>query len=92
MFDKAIMEAGEYLTLKEVARYSHGLCVLFNEFYEAVQVNSEPDPLLKAWLALVEGFATTLKDALESYGDPNLREDLTRWAAAALHPILAGRS
>jgi arginyl-tRNA synthetase len=69
MFDKAIMEAGEYLNPKEVARYSHGLCALFNEFYEAVQVNSEPDPLLKAArLALVEGFATTLKDALELTG------------------------
>ena len=48
MFDKAIMEAGEYLTPKEVARYAHRISALFNEFYEAVQVNSEPDPVLKA--------------------------------------------
>jgi arginyl-tRNA synthetase len=65
MFDKAIIEAREYLNPKEVARYSHRLCAAFNEFYEAVQVNSEPDQRLKAArLALVEGFATTLRDAL----------------------------
>ncbi len=65
MFDKAIIEAREYLNPKEVARYSHRLCAAFNEFYEAVQVNSEPDPRLKAArLALVDGFATTLRDAL----------------------------
>ena len=69
MFDKAIMEAGEYLTPKEVARYAHRISALFNEFYEAVQVNSEPDPVLKAArLALVDGFAITLKDALELTG------------------------
>jgi arginyl-tRNA synthetase len=69
MYDKAIMEAREYLNPKEVARYAHRLCALFNEFYEAVRVNSEPDERLKAArLALVDGFAATLRDALELTG------------------------
>ena len=69
MFDKAIIEGGEYLNPKEVARYSHSLCALFNEFYEAVQVNSEPDERIKtARLALVEAFSTTLMDALDLMG------------------------
>jgi arginyl-tRNA synthetase len=69
MYDKSIIEAREYLNPKEVARYAHRLCSLFNEFYESVQVNSEKDPELKAArLALVEGFATTLRDALDLCG------------------------
>ncbi len=75
MFDKAIMEAGEYLNPKEVARYAHGIAALFNEFYETVQVNSEPDPVLKAArLALVEGFAVTLRDALGLIGIETLEK------------------
>lgn len=65
MYDKSVAEAGEYLSPKEVARYAYRLCSLFNEFYETVQVNSEPDPRLKeARLALVDGFALTLRDSL----------------------------
>ena len=69
MYDKAVMEAREYLNPKEVARYAHRLCLLFNEFYETVQVNSEPDPALKgARLALIEAFVVTLRDALGLIG------------------------
>ncbi|MGA2665680.1 MAG: DALR anticodon-binding domain-containing protein, partial [Nitrososphaerales archaeon] len=69
MYDKAVMEAREYLNPKEVARYAHRLCLLFNEFYETVQVNSEPDPALKgARLALIEAFVATLRDALGLIG------------------------
>ena len=68
-YDKSIIEAGEYLNPKEVARYAHRLSSLFNEFYEAVQVNSEPDQSLKtARLSLVEGFANILRDALDLTG------------------------
>ena len=69
MYDKSIIEAGEYLTPKEVARYAHHLCLLFNEFYEAVQVNREEDWQLKsARLALVDGFAKVLRDSLALIG------------------------
>jgi len=69
MYDKSIIEAGEYLTPKEVARYAYRICSLFNEFYEAVQVNSEPDQRIKsARLALVAGFSVVLADSLELAG------------------------
>jgi len=69
MFDMAVIEAGEYLNPKEVARYCHRISALFNEFYESVPVNSEPDEALKAArLALVDGFAVTLKEALGLIG------------------------
>jgi arginyl-tRNA synthetase len=69
MYDKSIIEAGEYLTPKEVARYAYHICSLFNEFYEAVQVNSEPDQRVKAArLALVSGFSVILADSLELSG------------------------
>jgi len=69
MYDKSIMEAGEYLSPKEVARYAYHISSLFNEFYETVQVNSEADQRLKAArLALVEGFSVLLKDSLNLTG------------------------
>src|SRR5208283_3437812 len=75
MFDMAVMEAGEYLNPKEVARYCHRLSALFNEFYELVPVNSEPDVALKAArLALVDGFAVTLKEALGLIGIDTLEK------------------
>jgi arginyl-tRNA synthetase len=75
MFDKAIIEAGEYLTPKEVARYAYRLASLFNEFYEAVPVNAETDQGVKAArLALVEGFSVTLKDALQLIGIETLEK------------------
>ncbi|MDA4136228.1 MAG: arginine--tRNA ligase [Thaumarchaeota archaeon] len=75
MFDKAIIEGGEYLNPKEVARYAYSLCALFNEFYEAVQVNSEPDGRIKtARLALVDAFSTTLVNALDLMGIQTLEK------------------
>jgi arginyl-tRNA synthetase len=69
VFDKAVIEAGDYNSPKEVARYAYRLCSLFNEFYESVQVNSEQDPGLKAArLALVDGFSAVLKEALSLTG------------------------
>ena len=68
-YDKAVIEAGRYLSPKEVATYSHSLSATFNEFYEQVPVNSEPDSALKgARLALIQGFRAVLKDALGVLG------------------------
>ncbi|HEV2389152.1 MAG TPA: arginine--tRNA ligase, partial [Nitrososphaerales archaeon] len=64
-YDKAVMEAERYLSPKEVATYAHSLAATFSEFYEAVQVNSEPDASLReARLAMIEGYRVILKDAL----------------------------
>jgi arginyl-tRNA synthetase len=73
MFDKAILEAAEFLSPKEVARYSFRLCSLFNEFYESVPVNSEKDEHLKgAKLSLVYGFTIVLRKAMELIGIKSL--------------------
>lgn len=75
MYDKSIIEAGEYLTPKEVARYAHRLSLLFNEFYEAVPVNSEQDlELRSARLATVDGFSRVLKDSLSLIGIETLEK------------------
>lgn len=69
MYDKAVIEAGEYLSPKEVARYAHTLCLLFNEFYEQVPVNKEQDQELRgARLAVVSAFSVTLRDAMGLVG------------------------
>ena len=74
-YDKAVMEAGRYLSPKEVATYSLFLAGAFNEFYEAVPVNSEKDVLTReARLALVQGFRTVLRDALGVLGISVLEE------------------
>ncbi len=71
MLDKVLLEAGEFLSPKEVARYAHRLSSLFNEFYEAVPVNKEENVDLRAArLALVEAFRKVLKEALELIGIP----------------------
>jgi arginyl-tRNA synthetase len=68
-YDKAVLEAERYLSPKEVATYSHLLAATFNEFYEAVPVNSEADASLKeARLAMIQGFRVILKDALQVLG------------------------
>ncbi len=65
MLDISVMEAGEYLSPKEVARYAHKLSALFNEFYEAVPViKTENEHLRLARLALVDAFSRVLKQAL----------------------------
>jgi arginyl-tRNA synthetase len=74
-YDKSVMEAERYLSPKEVATYAHSLAATFSEFYEAVQVNSEPDPSLReARLAMIEAFRSILKDALELLGIQALEE------------------
>jgi arginyl-tRNA synthetase len=68
-YDKSVIEAERYLSPKEVATYAHSLAATFNEFYELVPVNSEPDPLLReARLAMINGFRVILKDALALLG------------------------
>jgi len=67
--DLAAAKAGEYLSPKEVARYAHDLAVCFNDFYEGVPVNSEPDPSLRdARLALVEAASKVLSEAMGLIG------------------------
>jgi arginyl-tRNA synthetase len=74
-YDKAVIEAGRYLSPKEVATYAHHLAATFNEFYELVPVNSEPDAALReARLAVVQGFRAVLKDALVVLGMQALDE------------------
>jgi arginyl-tRNA synthetase len=74
-YDKSVMEAERYLSPKEVATYAHSLAATFNEFYETVQVNSEPELALReARLAMIEGFRVVLKDALELLGIQALDE------------------
>ena len=71
MLDKAVAAAGEYLSPKEVANFAHGLALLFNEFYESVQVNREPDAAVRdARLALVEATSRVLAQSLELLGIP----------------------
>jgi arginyl-tRNA synthetase len=75
VYDKSVIEAERYLSPKEVATYAHSLAATFSEFYEAVQVNSEPDPGLRdARLAMVEAFRAILKDALGLLGIEALEE------------------
>jgi arginyl-tRNA synthetase len=74
-YDKSVLEAERYLSPKEVATYAHSLAATFSEFYEAVQVNSEPDPSVReARLAMIEGFRVILKDALGLLGIQALEE------------------
>jgi arginyl-tRNA synthetase len=75
VYDKSVIEAEHYLSPKEVATYAHSLAATFSEFYEAVQVNSEPDPGLRdARLAMIQAFREILKDALTLLGIGALEE------------------
>ena len=74
-YDKSILEAERYLSPKEVATYAHSLAATFNEFYELVPVNSEPDAKLReARLAMISAFRVILKDALGLLGIQALEE------------------
>jgi len=74
-YDKSVIEAERYLSPKEVATYAHSLAAAFNEFYELVPVNSEPDPSLReARLVMINGFRVILKDALGLLGIQALEE------------------
>jgi arginyl-tRNA synthetase len=71
MLDMALLEAGEFLSPKEVARYAYGIASTFNEFYETVPVNNEKNADLRAArLALVEAFSIILRGSLDLIGIP----------------------
>jgi arginyl-tRNA synthetase len=71
MLDISANDAGEFLSPKEVARYAHELAVAFNDFYESVPVNQEPDPELRdARLALVDASSRVLAEAMRLIGVP----------------------
>ena len=75
IYDKSVLEAERYLSPKEVATYAHTLAAMFNEFYEQVHVNNEPDDSLRqARLAMIQGFRVILKDALGLLGIKALDE------------------
>jgi len=72
MLDLAVAKAGEYLSPKEVAKYAHDLAVSFNDFYEGVPVNSEPDAAIRdARLALVDAACKVLSEAMSLIGVPH---------------------
>jgi arginyl-tRNA synthetase len=71
MLDKAVVAARDYMSPREISKYSHELAVTFNEFYEKVQVNREPDAALRdARLALVLAASRVLAQSLELMGIP----------------------
>jgi arginyl-tRNA synthetase len=71
MLDISASTAGEYLSPKEIARYAHELAILFNDFYESVPVNKEPDEELRdARLALVDAVSRVLAESTRLMGIP----------------------
>ena len=71
MLDMSATTAGDYLSPKEVARFAHELAALFNDFYESVPVNKEPDPMTRdARLALVDAASRVLAEAMRLMGIP----------------------
>jgi len=71
MLDVSAGVAGEYLSPKEIARFSHELAVAFNDFYERVPVNKEADAELRdARLALVEASSRVLAESMKLMGVP----------------------
>jgi arginyl-tRNA synthetase len=71
MLDMSATTAGEFLSPKEIARFAHELAVLFNDFYESVQVNKEPDAELRdARLALVDAASRVLAESMNLMGLP----------------------
>jgi arginyl-tRNA synthetase len=71
MLDASAAEAEEYLSPKEIALYAHELAVLFNDFYESVPVNREPDAQLRdARLALVDAASRVLAESMRLMGIP----------------------
>lgn len=74
-FDKSLLEAAEFLSPKEVAHYSHRIALLFNEFYEAVNVNKESDrELRRARLSLVDAFSRVLREGMRLLGLESLQK------------------
>ena len=71
MLDIGAADAEEYLSPKEIALYAHKLAVLFNDFYESVPVNKEPDGELRdARLALVDAASRVLAESMRLIGVP----------------------
>ena len=71
MLDASAADAEEYLSPKEIALYAHELAVLFNDFYERVPVNKEPDAELRdARLALVDAASRVLAESMRLMGIP----------------------
>jgi len=71
MLDMSAADAEEYLSPKEIALFSHELAVLFNDFYESVPVNKEPDTELRdARLALVDAASRVLAESMRLMGVP----------------------
>ena len=71
MLDISAADAEEYLSPKEIALYAHELAVLFNDFYESVPVNKEPDAELRdARLALVDAASRVLAESMSLMGIP----------------------
>ena len=71
MLDMSAEDVGEYLSPKEIARFAHELAGLFNDFYESVPVNKEPDPELRdARLALVDTASMVLAKSMQLMGVP----------------------
>jgi len=71
MLDASAADAEEYLSPKEIALYAHELAVLFNDFYESVPVNKEPDAELRdARLALVDAASRVLAESMRLMGLP----------------------
>jgi len=71
MLDLSAADAEEYLSPKEIALFSHRLAVLFNDFYESVPVNKEPDTELRdARLALVDAASRVLAESMRLMGVP----------------------
>jgi arginyl-tRNA synthetase len=69
--DISATTAGEFLSPKEIARFAHELAVTFNDFYESVPVNQEPDPELRdARLALVDAASNVLAESMRLMGIP----------------------
>ncbi len=71
MLDISVVTAGEYLSPKEIARFAHDLAVAFNDFYESVPVNKEPDADTRdARLALVDASSRVLAESMNLMGIP----------------------
>jgi arginyl-tRNA synthetase len=67
--DKAVFTAGEYYSPKEVARYVYNLALLFNQFYESIPVNKEPNVHLRsARLALVDACSRIIRQSSQLIG------------------------
>ena len=71
MLDISASTAGEFLSPKEIARFAHELALTFNDFYESVPVNKEPDARLRdARLALVDAASKVLAESMRLMGIP----------------------